>query len=487
MSVVNTMLRDLEARGSDQRKLRIPVKKPLSDGAGGYRVLVGGTALVVIAVVAWQWGVLPGLPVTTGGGKSQPLLPAANAVAQQAVIAPQAPVEQLVVSALPVAQTVQASWQWSNDGFALQLDGAADLRYGVERVDANTLKISLAHPALETLEIASPTPRWIETLRVQRDEQQQSVTVHAVSRLEYEIAALADNALVLSVWRSKEELPASTVYSIADDSVAAAVAPATALPAAAALPEGGAAETRAPRQRSAVATGSYNAPRIERTALTPAQQDARLTAEAAAEIRAGQTARAITMLRKAQEASVAGSSNVAGPKSTALLVTLLLSQQRQVEAVPYLERALTAAPSDAALLKLKSRMLAAQGDPERARAVLEALQPTNSRDTELLALCASLSQQMHDFAAAATYYLQWTRIEPASGSAWYGLALALDAQASPVNAIAAYRQALNLISDARLRDYANTRIRSLGVVPEKDISNVKNMPLGAHSGTDAAH
>jgi len=143
------------------------------------------------------------------------------------------------------------------------------------------------------------------------------------------------------------------------------------------------------------------------------------------------------------------------------LVAVLMSQQQLQEAQPYLDQALRHTPQDATLLKLKARMLAAQGDTARARAVLSQLSPATSADVELLALTASLAQQAQDFPAATAYYLQWTRIDPSSGAAWYGLALALDAQASTASAVAAYQHALTLINDTRLREYATVRIAAL--------------------------
>jgi tetratricopeptide (TPR) repeat protein len=282
--------------------------------------------------------------------------------------------------------------------------------------------------------VPAPTPSWIETVRIQRDGEQQIVTVQTQSRLEYDIAMLDGGALVISAWRDANAAAAAVARA---DAVAAEEDPGAAQVAVKALPR------------------PYEKPRIDRSTLTPSQRDERQAAEASTQLRAGQQSQAITLLRTALQ------STDPAPRSAALLVTILMSQQRLQDAQPYLDRALQQMPQDATLVKLKARMLAMKGETERARNVLAPLSPATSSDPELLAMAASLAQQAHDFAAAAAYYLQWTHIDARSGAAWYGLALAFDAQASSSNAVSAYQHALSLISDARLRDYANTRIAAL--------------------------
>jgi len=466
MSVVNSMLRDLEARSGDSRQPKIPVRNEIATRRNGG--LLMGVAVVAAAAIAWQF-----LPLSREGSLPFPKPnhpPAAASVPSVALpfdktqtVAPPLPQPQ-ATAVTPAAVSVaaklspappHANWQWSHDGFALQLDAAADVRYGIERVDAGTLKISLAHNALAPLEIPTPTPAWIDGTRVQRNAGQQTITISSSARLEYDVAMVEGGALVISVWRdthsaannsAADKVHAREAMSVVADEISYEAVENTENP-----------STTVTTRASApiAAPRDYAKPRIDPSVLTPAQRDTRQSAQAATQLRAGQQSQALSTLH------VALQSGDAAPKSTALLVTVLMSQQKMQEAQPYLERALQQTPRDVALLKLKARMLAAQGEIAGAREALATLSPATSTDTELLALTASLAQQARDFVAAASYYLQWTRIEPANGAAWYGLALALDAQASSASAVAAYQHALTLISDARLRDYAGVRIAAL--------------------------
>lgn len=458
MSVVNTMLRDLDARSGERRQPKIPVR---SEQPAGRPWLLMATAAIAAGAIGWHFltpQLVPQLAATLRNDSANAVANESVAIVEASVAAsvaappagtvstvsqPAAPLVAASEVAAPAAAAtlvpLHASWQWSNDGFALQLDDAGDVRYGIERVDAGTLKISLTHALLALLDIPAPTPGWIDSVKLQRDVQQQTVTVSAQSRLEYEIARLDDGALVISVWRdvgsatAGNEERAETTFS-----------------------EEPAAKNTAVAAKAVVAPArEYAKPRIDPSVLTPAQRDVRESAQAATLLRAGQPSQAITSLQAALQ------SDDAAPKSAALLVTILMSQQRLRDAQPYLDRALQQTPRDVALLKLKARMSVAQGDVAQARAVLLPLAPTKSNDAELVALAASLAQQANDFTAAAAHYLQWTRIEPGSGAAWYGLALAFDAQAASANAIAAFQHALTLISDTRLRDYANSRVTLL--------------------------
>lgn len=470
MSVVNTMLRDLEARSGEQRKPRIPVRNAASPRRSN--VLLVAVAAAAVAAVAWQYlmpvdapkkaaapTALTNVPPVVQSTAATPAVAASESIAAPAIGAQAAPAASpsMAEAQTAAAPPLQANWQWSNDGFALQLDNASGVRYGVERVAAGTLKISLTHATLPLLDIPAPTPSWIDSTRIQRDAGQQTVTVVAGDRLEYDVAMLDDGALVISVWRdAKDSAAGLPEQPVSIETVTETVRPAEPM-----------ATQRSESPNSEMARAmprEYAQPRIDRSALTPAQRDARQAAQASTQLRAGQPSQALSTLRSAVQ------SGEAAPKSAALLVTILMSQQKLREAQPYLDSALQQSPQDPALLKLKARMLASQGDIARARDVIAPLASTMSADVELLALMASLAQQAQDFTAAAAYYLQWTRTEPTSGAAWYGLALALDAQASSASAVAAYRHALPLINDARLREYASSRIAALQATSTESVT-----------------
>jgi len=322
MSVVNSMLRDLEARSGDLRQPKIPVRTESSTRRSG--ALLIGAAIVAVAAVAWQF--LAPL-VASPAAETQPLQ---SQPVQPPPVQPQVQTVQPIANATAskpsqaLPATLHASWQWSSGSFALQLDAATDVRYGIERVAADTLKISLTHASLAAVEIPAPTPSWVDSARVQHDAEQQTITIKADARLEYDVAMLNGGALVISVWR--DELSIANVNRAAD--VNRAANEVTDETASAPTPI----ETHTnPR---IAAPKDYAKPRIDPSALTPAQRDTRQSAQAATQLRAGQNSQALSTLR------VALQSGEAAPKSAALLVTVLMSQQHLKEAQPYLDRAL---------------------------------------------------------------------------------------------------------------------------------------------------
>jgi MSHA biogenesis protein MshN len=90
--------------------------------------------------------------------------------------------------------------------------------------------------------------------------------------------------------------------------------------------------------------------------------------------------------------------------------------------------------------KLHARLLAQRGDISGALQVLQR-QAAADTDAEYHALLAALYQRASDHGQAVTAYQIALRLEPNQGVWWMGLAISLEAQQNPGDALSAYRRA----------------------------------------------
>ncbi len=145
------------------------------------------------------------------------------------------------------------------------------------------------------------------------------------------------------------------------------------------------------------------------------------------------------------------------------LAGLLLASGRISEAVPLYREGLDLAPDYAPFRKGYARILVDQGEVRTAAAVLEAAPlPSVDADPEYHLLLAAVFQRLGRYAEAAEAYGRVLQIQPGNGLTWMGMAIALESDGRPREALDAYRQSLargNLRSD--LVAYVQGRIAAL--------------------------
>lgn len=125
----------------------------------------------------------------------------------------------------------------------------------------------------------------------------------------------------------------------------------------------------------------------------------------------------------------------------------LLKAGRGTEAEAVLRLGLKLTPGAADLARLLAHRLFDAGEPAGALRVLLGAAPPVAADPEYHAFVAALHQQSGDHAAAVAVYRDILALQRDNGSAWLGLGISLAAGNAPGEARTAFRQAL---SDSRL-------------------------------------
>ncbi len=148
-----------------------------------------------------------------------------------------------------------------------------------------------------------------------------------------------------------------------------------------------------------------------------------------------------------------------------LLAGLLIRGGRDQEAKDLLNEGMVLAPYHAGFALLQARIAMQQGDRSGAVELLEEVLRNGKGNREVVALLAVLYQQQKQHDRALELYRMLVGREPGLPSHWVGAAISLEALGNPEEALAAYRQAVNLPNLApALRTYANDRIEILGSV-----------------------
>jgi MSHA biogenesis protein MshN len=144
------------------------------------------------------------------------------------------------------------------------------------------------------------------------------------------------------------------------------------------------------------------------------------------------------------------------------LASLLLQTGRNEEAAHILDEGLTLQPNHPRFAKLRARILLERGETEQALSLLEEAAPRIADDPEYHALIAAVLLRRGEQAQAVQRYWRVLEIEPDRGAWWLGLAIALEAESSPAQALMAYRTAATvggLSPDSR--QYVEARIGAL--------------------------
>lgn len=142
------------------------------------------------------------------------------------------------------------------------------------------------------------------------------------------------------------------------------------------------------------------------------------------------------------------------------LAKLLMQQGEPERAMQAVELGLSIAPNNNAYKKIKARLDIEQGRAAEALKLLSASPPTVEADTEFHDLMATafLTTQQYDFASVT--YQALLQQNSAEGRWWYGLAASYDARGRAQDAASAYERALQQINlSPSLRQASQARLQ----------------------------
>lgn len=144
------------------------------------------------------------------------------------------------------------------------------------------------------------------------------------------------------------------------------------------------------------------------------------------------------------------------------LVGVMVEAGRLVEARALLEEGMRKHPDQAQFVRLYARILAEQGEGARAVRTLERHAPQFADDPDYYALLGALYQRQQRHSDAAGVYRELVKLRPATGAWWAGLGMALDAQGDRAAGREAFIRALRAGGLApALRKHVRTRLTAL--------------------------
>lgn len=143
------------------------------------------------------------------------------------------------------------------------------------------------------------------------------------------------------------------------------------------------------------------------------------------------------------------------------LAGLLYGDGRIAEAQQLLDEGIRLAPSRADFRLMQARLALATGNKAAALQSLSGWEPSVSGNLDYYATRAALAQELSQPGVAASSYQQLTVAQPAEPRWWLGLGIALDKQGRPLAALDAYRKALSLPLSAGSRQFVQQRIEQL--------------------------
>ncbi|MCL5668607.1 MAG: tetratricopeptide repeat protein [Gammaproteobacteria bacterium] len=198
----------------------------------------------------------------------------------------------------------------------------------------------------------------------------------------------------------------------------------------------GAVEAAPPREPVRAEKQPPAAPRIKKpSAQGPAQLAERAYQEAVEALQNGKIVDAQQSLREAL------AREPLHHKSRELLTEIYLRTGQTSEAENLLAAGAMLDPRYTLFGKLHARLLAQRGDISGALQVLQRGLTGAAGDAEYHALLGALYQRAADHGQAVSAYQAALHLEPSQGVWWMGLAISLEAQQSPDEALRAYRRA----------------------------------------------
>lgn len=145
------------------------------------------------------------------------------------------------------------------------------------------------------------------------------------------------------------------------------------------------------------------------------------------------------------------------------LVSLLLDDGQTVAAQAMLAQAMMQSPRHIPFIVLQAKIIAAQGDTAQAIELLNTVSPTLEQHPDYFSLLANLYQRAGDTEISAQMYRELVTYDPDSGVWWMGYGMALEANGSRNHAIQAYKRATTTGNlNSKLQMYSNSRIAALG-------------------------
>ena len=188
------------------------------------------------------------------------------------------------------------------------------------------------------------------------------------------------------------------------------------------------------------------------TVLTPKQKAEHLFAKAQQALSGNQLQNSERLLR--QVLDIHPRHNAARSQ----LAALLLSRHQEVKAEQLLADGLLTDFQQLALARPYAQLLASRGELGQALQVLDRAIGQRQADAETLALRAAILYRMENHSQAITEYRKAVQLQPDRGLWWTGLAIALEQDGQPKQALEAFRRASVLPLNNPLGDYVKQRI-----------------------------
>lgn len=143
------------------------------------------------------------------------------------------------------------------------------------------------------------------------------------------------------------------------------------------------------------------------------------------------------------------------------LASLLYGEGRLPEAQQVLAEGIRLAPARADFRLMQARLAMASGNKAQALQTLSDLEPAVASNLDYYATRAGLAQELEQAAIASRSYQQLVIAQPGEARWWLGLGIALDKQGRALAALDAYHKALNLPLSSASRQFVQQRIGQL--------------------------
>ena len=143
------------------------------------------------------------------------------------------------------------------------------------------------------------------------------------------------------------------------------------------------------------------------------------------------------------------------------LAGLLYGEGRLPEAQQVLAEGIRLAPTRADFRLMQARLAMASGNKAQALQTLSDLEPSVASNLDYYATRAALAQELEQAAIASRSYQQLVIAQPTEARWWLGLGISLDKQGRALAALDAYHKALNLPLSSASRQFVQQRIGQL--------------------------